>query len=218
MLLSLETSIPAGSASTAFLALYPSYRGVRAARCPHHRIRFSARAFGRSAQGGRLVASPRVVVPALFADVVHGCLDSGMGRASVAPLRSGGGVLLYTVHVSLRRARAPGEKAMSGPFDGLFASMPSGPHARRAAVCAAFPECERSACMRPLPQNQLNPKVKSVWRISDALWMTATFIVCVIGFLIAALVEPDAGWAWSSRASWPPPGWSRCSRGWSSCR
>lgn len=50
--------------------------------------------------------------------------------------------------------------------------------------------------MRPLPQNQLNPKVKSVWRISDALWITATFIVCVIGFLIAALVEPDAGWAW----------------------
>lgn len=49
--------------------------------------------------------------------------------------------------------------------------------------------------MRPLPQNQLNPKVKSVWRISDALWITATFIVCVIGFLIAALVEPDAGWA-----------------------
>ena len=48
---------------------------------------------GVRAQGGRLVASPRVVVPALFADVVHGCLDSGMGRASVAPLRSGGGVL-----------------------------------------------------------------------------------------------------------------------------
>ncbi|MDO4442514.1 MAG: PH domain-containing protein [Slackia sp.] len=51
--------------------------------------------------------------------------------------------------------------------------------------------------MRPLPQNQLNPKVKSVWRISDALWITATFVVCAGGFFIAALVEPDSGWAWA---------------------
>lgn len=50
--------------------------------------------------------------------------------------------------------------------------------------------------MRPLPQNQLNPKVKSVWRLSDALWTTATFAACAATFVGVALAEPDAGWAW----------------------
>lgn len=50
--------------------------------------------------------------------------------------------------------------------------------------------------MRPLPQNQLNPKVKSVWRLSDALWTTATFAACAITFVGIAMADPDAGWAW----------------------
>ncbi|MFQ9741564.1 MAG: PH domain-containing protein [Slackia sp.] len=43
--------------------------------------------------------------------------------------------------------------------------------------------------MRPLP-NQLDPKVKSVWRISDALWLTLAYAVCSATFFIVALVDP----------------------------
>lgn len=50
--------------------------------------------------------------------------------------------------------------------------------------------------MRPLPQSQLNPKVKSVWRIGDALWITATYLACVFTFFIVAMSDPSAGWAW----------------------
>lgn len=50
--------------------------------------------------------------------------------------------------------------------------------------------------MRPLPQNKLNPKVKSVWRISDALLITAAYLLCVFAFPIVALADPTAGWAW----------------------
>ena len=43
--------------------------------------------------------------------------------------------------------------------------------------------------MRPLPKNQLDPKVKSVWRISDALWLTLAYAVCSATFFIIALVD-----------------------------
>lgn len=39
--------------------------------------------------------------------------------------------------------------------------------------------------MRELPENQLNPKIKSAWRINDAIWLTAAFLFCFIPFLIA---------------------------------
>jgi membrane protein YdbS with pleckstrin-like domain len=39
--------------------------------------------------------------------------------------------------------------------------------------------------MRELPRNQLSPKIKSVWRLSDTIWLTVTFFCCVIGFVIA---------------------------------
>ena len=47
--------------------------------------------------------------------------------------------------------------------------------------------------MRDLPANQLNPKIKNVWRINDAIWLTVVFICCFVPFAIAAAVEP-AGW------------------------
>lgn len=50
--------------------------------------------------------------------------------------------------------------------------------------------------MRPMPANQLHPKVKHVWRINDAIWITLAYACCAVGFFIAALVEPEAGWAW----------------------
>lgn len=50
--------------------------------------------------------------------------------------------------------------------------------------------------MRPLPKNQLDPKVKSVWRISDALWLTVAYAACSITFFIIALADSEASWAW----------------------
>lgn len=53
--------------------------------------------------------------------------------------------------------------------------------------------------MRPLPKNQLNPKVKNVWRISDAIWITLIFLCCFIPFLLAGVLsQPDGGWAWKA--------------------
>lgn len=43
--------------------------------------------------------------------------------------------------------------------------------------------------MRELPKNQLNPKIKNVWRVSDAIWIALVFLVCFIPFAIAAAVE-----------------------------
>ena len=51
--------------------------------------------------------------------------------------------------------------------------------------------------MRPIPKNQLDPKIKNVWRISDAISLTVVYVCCAIGFFIAALVAPEeAAWAW----------------------
>lgn len=47
--------------------------------------------------------------------------------------------------------------------------------------------------MKELPVNQLNPKIKNVWRINDAIWLTIVFLACFIPFVITAVVEP-AGW------------------------
>ena len=43
--------------------------------------------------------------------------------------------------------------------------------------------------MRDLPANQLNPKIKNVWRINDAIWLTVVFLCCFVPFAIAAAVE-----------------------------
>lgn len=47
--------------------------------------------------------------------------------------------------------------------------------------------------MRALPDQKLNPKIKNVWRINDAIWITLVFVCCVIPFVIAAGL--DAQWA-----------------------
>ncbi|WP_080800469.1 PH domain-containing protein [Arabiibacter massiliensis] len=46
--------------------------------------------------------------------------------------------------------------------------------------------------MRELPVNQLDPKVKAVWRINDAIWLTIVFLCAFVPFAIAAAVEPDS--------------------------
>lgn len=44
--------------------------------------------------------------------------------------------------------------------------------------------------MRGMPAHQLNPKIKNVWRISDAVWVTLVFLCCFAPFAIGALIEP----------------------------
>ena len=51
--------------------------------------------------------------------------------------------------------------------------------------------------MRPMPANQLNPKVKNVWRISDAIWITLVYLCCALPFLLVALLDSSVGaWVW----------------------
>lgn len=48
--------------------------------------------------------------------------------------------------------------------------------------------------MRPIPTGKLNPKVKSVWRISAVIWLAICWICTGLPFLVAGIV--DAGdWA-----------------------
>ena len=49
----------------------------------------------------------------------------------------------------------------------------------------------RKASMKPLPPNQLDPKIKSVWRISDAIAITITFLCIVAVGVIAWLVGEE---------------------------
>ncbi len=44
--------------------------------------------------------------------------------------------------------------------------------------------------MLDLPKSQLNPKVKSVWRINDAIWIILGYACVVIPFAIAGSVDP----------------------------
>ena len=38
--------------------------------------------------------------------------------------------------------------------------------------------------MKPLPSNQLDPRVKNVWRINDAIWVTAIMLFPLVTFYI----------------------------------
>ncbi|MGN0261999.1 MAG: PH domain-containing protein [Eggerthellaceae bacterium] len=49
--------------------------------------------------------------------------------------------------------------------------------------------------MREMPKTQLDPRIKKVWRINDAIWITLVFIACFIPFLIVACVVPSQTWA-----------------------
>lgn len=50
--------------------------------------------------------------------------------------------------------------------------------------------------MRDMPANQLNPRIKNVWRISDSIWIVVGFLCCFAPFALVAAFDPDeAGWA-----------------------
>ncbi|MGI6105755.1 MAG: PH domain-containing protein [Raoultibacter sp.] len=56
-------------------------------------------------------------------------------------------------------------------------------------ICSKTPQ--RKKPMRELPKNQLNPKIKNVWRINDAIWTTLTFVCCFAPFMIAYVATGD---------------------------
>lgn len=43
--------------------------------------------------------------------------------------------------------------------------------------------------MRDLPAHQLDPRIKKVWRISDAVWIALAFLCCFLPFAIAAVFD-----------------------------
>ena len=50
--------------------------------------------------------------------------------------------------------------------------------------------------MREMPANQLNPRIKMVWRLNDALWIVIGFLCLFAPFAIIAAVDPvEADWA-----------------------
>ncbi len=49
--------------------------------------------------------------------------------------------------------------------------------------------------MKELPAHQLDPKIKTVWRISDAIALTLLFLVCFVPFVIVAVVS-SVDWAY----------------------
>lgn len=48
--------------------------------------------------------------------------------------------------------------------------------------------------MRELPTQQLNPKIKSVWRINDAIWLVICYAICMLPFVIVAGVDEGGAW------------------------
>ena len=49
--------------------------------------------------------------------------------------------------------------------------------------------------MRDMPASQLNPRIKNVWRISDAIWIIIAFVCCFAPFAIVGAVAPEETWA-----------------------
>ncbi|MEY8459689.1 PH domain-containing protein [Eggerthellaceae bacterium 24-137] len=49
--------------------------------------------------------------------------------------------------------------------------------------------------MRDMPASQLNPRIKNVWRISDAIWIAIVFLCCFVPFALVATIAPEEEWA-----------------------
>ncbi|MEC4272130.1 PH domain-containing protein [Adlercreutzia sp. R25] len=49
--------------------------------------------------------------------------------------------------------------------------------------------------MRDMPASQLNPRIKNVWRINDAIWIVVAFLCCFLPFAVVAAVDPSEEWA-----------------------
>lgn len=49
--------------------------------------------------------------------------------------------------------------------------------------------------MRARPEQKLDPRIKNVWRINDAIWIVLAFACCFVPFAIVTVVDPGEGWA-----------------------
>lgn len=49
--------------------------------------------------------------------------------------------------------------------------------------------------MKPLPANQLDPRVKNVWRINDAIWITAIMLPIFILLIVLTFFPDTVDWA-----------------------
>lgn len=43
--------------------------------------------------------------------------------------------------------------------------------------------------MRDFPKNELDPRIKNVWRINDFIWLTIVFLCCFLPFFIVWMVD-----------------------------
>ena len=48
--------------------------------------------------------------------------------------------------------------------------------------------------MRALPEQKLDPRIKNVWRINDAIWIILGFVCCFVPFAIVVAVDPGESW------------------------
>lgn len=49
--------------------------------------------------------------------------------------------------------------------------------------------------MRALPEQKLDPRIKNVWRINDAIWIILGFACCFVPFALISAVDPGESWA-----------------------
>ena len=45
------------------------------------------------------------------------------------------------------------------------------------------------------PESKLDPRIKNVWRINDALWIVIGALVCALPFMLLSGLDDDAAWA-----------------------
>lgn len=50
--------------------------------------------------------------------------------------------------------------------------------------------------MRPTPTQMLDPRIKSVWRISAVFWVLLLYAICAIPFVLAGAIDGEGDWAW----------------------
>lgn len=50
--------------------------------------------------------------------------------------------------------------------------------------------------MNGTPQSKLDPRVKNVWRVNDAIWIVLGYLCCAVPFAICVAIEP-APWAFA---------------------
>ena len=48
--------------------------------------------------------------------------------------------------------------------------------------------------MKALPANQLDPRVKNVWRVNDAIWICLVMLPIAVVFFVASNLPESSGW------------------------